>query len=226
MIARHLKSCRELFFSPGKFFEKKSKEDWSEDPFGFLGINVLIFAFFATLLVFVNQYLPMGALLVEGIDGAKFIFILPVIIVLAFSFFALTFLVAAGCILVATVAIFYATGAIMDFLLKSSGESYFDMIKDSFYSSAVILFALIPVIILYFVKRGLFTFSHFMLGYYIVYGLLLLFLYGLLNSAASRLYPSAKAKIWIVATIPIFMFAITGVVFGLKVLPKVAVLIV
>lgn len=227
MIKQHLRTCWQVISNPKGFFENIPKADWADKPLTFIGINALIFTFFSTLLIFLNQYIPMGSILIADIKGLKILIILPVLLVLAFCFFMLTFLMAAGCLLAVFLIIFYSTAGSIHLLLKSSGEKekFFEFLKSTFYSSSVILFGIIPLLALYLVKNGLFTFSHFMIIYNIVYLISVLYLFRLLSFAAERIYASAKLKILMVALVPILIMIIAGAIFGLKVLPKLAPLI-
>ncbi|OGC04827.1 hypothetical protein A2276_02550 [candidate division WOR-1 bacterium RIFOXYA12_FULL_43_27] len=201
------------------------KDNWTEDALTFLGKNTLIFAFFTTLIVFLNQYLPMGATLLEKVKGHKIIIVLPVVATLAFNFFALTFLVAAGSLLALFFALFFGSAVLVHLLLKTSEtkDKLFETVKASFYSSRVILFMLVPILFLYPVKKGIFTFSVFMLIYCIAYLCSTVSFYWLLNLAAARNYPGKKS--WLITAVPILIITIAGLFFALKFLPKMAPLI-
>lgn len=228
MIKEYFKTWLLVISSPAVFFAGKENQEWFEEPLNFLGITALIFAFFATLIVFLNQYIPMGAVLIEGIKGVKLLFIFPVVVALAFAFFALTFLVMAGCMLAVFIAVFYGAAVLIYVPLRACTEKkvFFETVKASFYSSAAALIGIIPILLLYFVKKGIFTFSHFMLLYYIVLVVVLAYFYRLLGRAATRLYPVPKSKVLTVTLIPILILLTAGAFFGLKILPKLAPLII
>lgn len=201
------------------------KDNWTGDALTFLGRNTLIFAFFATLIVFLNQYLPMGAALLEKAQGPKTIIVLPVIVTLAFNFFMLTFLVAAGLMLALFFGLFFGSAVLTHLLLKTPATKgkLFETVKASFYSSSVILFMVVPILFLYPVKKGIFTFSAFMLIYCIAYLCSVGFFYRLLNLNAERNYPGKKS--WLITAVPIAAITIGGLFFALKILPKIAPLI-
>jgi len=196
-----------------------------EKALSFFGRNILILSFFSTLIVFLNQYIMLGSVLLEGISGSKFLIVLPVVIVLAFCFFAFTFLVIAGCFLALFGVLFYGIAALVHFILKTDKTTFMDALKLVFNSSSAILLEIITILLLIFVKKGVFTFSHFMLVYYIVSVITLGYFYRLLSHAATQLYSAPKTKVLTVTLIPILILLVVGVVFGLKVLPKLAPLI-
>lgn len=196
-----------------------------EKALSFFGKNILILSFFTTLVVFLNQYMMLGSILIEGISGIKLFTILPVVVVLAFNFFAFTFLVIAGCFLSLFGALFYGIAAFFHFILKTDKTTFMDAVKMIFNSSSALLLEVITILFLIFVKKGVFTFSQFMLIYYIVSVISLGYFYRLLSQAAIQLYSAPKTKVLTITLIPILILLIVGVLFGLKVLPKLAPLI-
>lgn len=223
---KHLNICKQVLFNPKEFFSNLPKGEWHDEALSFLGINAFILAFFSTLIVFLNQYVPMGSLLITGISGVKLLTILPVVATLAFNFFVFTFLITGGLMLFGFTIIFLAAAAVIHFLIKPRDNTLIsEMIKASCYSSAVIIIGAIPVLSLFLVKKGLFTFSNFVITYYLFYFCLAVGLFWLLNLAAVKFYDASRTKIFIAVLIPIAILILMGGFFGLKILPKLAPLI-
>ena len=129
------------------FYAKLKEESWQEKSLTFLLLTAWIIAALITLAIFIIQYVPIGATLIEGISGWKFLIILPVLVTLALVFMAITFLILGGALVVGFGAAFYLIGLVLHYVyLLLGGKGHLNrMIQSSFYSSAVILVAAVIV---------------------------------------------------------------------------------
>ncbi|MBU1026307.1 MAG: hypothetical protein KKA31_01090 [Candidatus Margulisbacteria bacterium] len=210
-----------IILRPIYFYTVLPEEDWREKALTFLFINSWILAFAAALFVFFVQYAPIGKTLVQNISGFKFILILPVLIALAGVFFLITVLILGGFFVGAFFAMFYVVGLVLHYiyaLLGGKGKLN-KILQQSFYSSAVLIFALLIILLMFLTSYGLLGFSLFRAGFIIVYGLVLLYVYGLWAVAGRKTYAVSKPVAFIGALLPVIILLIFGVLFDKIALP-------
>jgi len=214
---------------PIYFYTKLKEEDWKEKALTFLMISSWLLAAAVTLAIFVIQYIPIGSTLVEGITGWKFLIILPVLITLALVFFMITLLILGGAMVIVFGAAFYLLGLALHYVYLllgavpagRQGKGHLNqMLQDSFYSSAVVLAGIFPVLFALLTKAGTLDFSLFRVGYNLVYGLTLLYVYGLWAVAGRKVYGVPKWKAFAGALVPIIFLLIFGFVFDKIALSK------
>jgi len=222
MIKWYLANWWTIIAQPIYFYTKLKEESWKEKSLTFLLVSSWLLAFFVTAVIFVIQYIPIGSTLIEGIAGFKFLIILPVLITLAFVFFMITFLISGGVLTVLFGAMFYAVGFILHYVyLILGGKGNFNrMLQDSFYSSAVVLAGLFPIFFAILVRYKLLDFSLFRVGYNLIYGLTLLYVYGLWAVAGRKAYGVPKWKAFVGAIAPIVLLLIIGIAFDKIALSK------
>jgi len=207
---------------PIYFYTKLKEESWKEKSLTFLLFSSWIVAFAATVAVFIIQYVTIGATLVEGITGMKFLIILPVLLTLAFVFFMISFLIVGGVMVLVFGVAFYAVGFLLHYVyLVAGGKGSLNrMLQQSFYSSAVVLVAFFPVLFAVLTKYSVLDFSLFRIGYNLVYGLTVLFVYGLWAVAGRKVYGVPKWKAFAGALVPVIFLLIFGLVFDKIALSK------
>lgn len=222
MINWYLTTWWMIIAQPIYFYTKLKEESWKEKSLTFLLISSWLLAFAATAAIFVIQYIPIGSTLIEGITGFKFLIILPVLITLAFVFFMITFLILGGVLTVLFGALFYAVGFILHYVyLILGGKGKLNrIVQNLFYSSAVILAGIFPVLFAVLVRYKLLDFSLFRVGYNLVYGLTLLYVYGLWAVAGRKAYDVPKWKAFVGAMVPIVFLLIVGIAFDKIALSK------
>ncbi len=209
---------------PIYFYSLLKAESWKEKPLSFLMITAWIAALLLTALIFIIQYVPIGATLVEGITGFKFIIILPVIITLALVFSIITLLILGGVM----VAVFGAASFGIAYCLHLAalllgGKGKADrMLQMVFYGSAVFLVIIFfPVIFALLTKGGVIDFTLFKVGFNLFYGLTALYAYGLWAVAGRKNYGLSKTRAFIGALAPAILFLLFGFLFDKIALSKI-----
>lgn len=204
-----------VMMRPIYFFTLLEKENWRERPLSFLLISSWVLALLATVVIFITQYLPMGATLVEGIVGVKFLIILPVIMTLAFFFLLITFLILGGLMAVGFTASFYLLALALHYIYKllGGGGSLERMVQSCFYCSGIVLAGFFPLMLVLLVRQGALDFSLFRVGVNLTVFLALLFLYGLLAVAGKKNYGVSKTIAFAGALLPIIFLLIISFVF-------------
>ena len=207
---------------PIYFYTRLKDESWKEKSLTFLLISTWLLAAAVTLAVFIIQYVPIGSTLVEGITGTKLLIISPVLLTLALAFFMITLLILGGVMVMAFGAAFYAIGFLLHYTYRLlGGKGNFNrMVQSSFYSGAVILAGVFPAVFAVLAKYGLLDFSLFRVGYNLIYGLVLLFIYGLWAVAGKKAYNIPKWKAFTGAVVPVILLLILGFAFDKIALSK------
>jgi len=222
MVNWYLTTWWTIMAQPIYFYTKLKEEEWKEKALTFLMISSWLLAAPITLAIFIIQYVPIGSTLIEGIAGWKFLIILPVLITLAFVFFMITFLILGGVMVIVLGVAFYIIGFALHYvylLLGGKGDLN-RMLQDSFYSSAVVLAGILPIMFAILTRYNMLDFSLFRVGYNLVYGLTLLFVYGLWAVAGRKVYGVPKWKAFAGALLPIIFLLIFGFAFDKIALSK------
>ncbi|MFH1577037.1 MAG: YIP1 family protein [Candidatus Margulisiibacteriota bacterium] len=204
-----------VMLRPIYFYTKLKEADWKEQSLTFLLLTTWLLSFVATLVIFIVQYVPIGSTLVEGIEGLKFIIILPVLITLALVFFAITLLILGGLLTFAFFLMLYLIGILLNYvyLLLGGKGSLNRMIQSLFYSSAVILIGVAIFLLILLTKYAGLDYTLFRYGYNSIYYLLLLYMYGLWAVAGRKTYNVPKWKAFVGAAVPIIVMLIFGILF-------------
>jgi len=215
MIKWYLNNWWKVMAQPIYFYTKLKEESWQEKPLTFLLISSWILAFLMAAAIFIIQYLPIGTTLVEGIRGFKFILILPVLLTLAFVFFLITFFILGGALALGLGIGFYLVGWVLHYIyLFLGGRGYLGrMIQSVYYSSAVVLAGIFPVIFSILTRYGALDFSLFRVGYNLIYALTLLYVYGLWAVAGRKVYQVSRGRAFLGALVPIIFLLLFGYLF-------------
>ncbi|MBU0767425.1 hypothetical protein KKF55_06670 [Patescibacteria group bacterium] len=197
--------------------------EWIEEPVTFSGISAWILAFVTSLLIFFTQYVPIGKTLIEGISGLRFVWILPVLLLLAFMFFLMTFVICGGVFMAAFLCLFYALGYIEHFAARFMGGTgkLEDTIKGSLYCSGIIVLGCLALFLAPFVKKEVLTFGLFMVGYNIVYFCSVLYFYGLISIAAKKSENLPRHSALIVSLVPLLILMLIGILSNKLLIPAI-----
>lgn len=219
----YFKTWWTIIARPIYFYTKLKEESWKEKSLTFLLQTSWILAAGIALSIFVIQYVPIGATLVDGVKGFKFIIILPVLITLALVFFGITLLILGGVLALALGAAFCAVGFVLHYtyLLMGGKGSLNRMVQSSLYSSAVALAGLFPALFAILTRYNLLDFSLFRVGYNLVYAMTILFVYGLWAVAGRKTYNVPKWKAFVGALVPVVLLLLFGFAFDKMALSKI-----
>jgi hypothetical protein len=143
------------------------------------------------------------------------VIILPVLVTLGLAFFMITFLIVGGLLVMLFGAAFIALGYILHYVYKPFGGkgSLNRMVQSSLYSSAVILFLVLPALFGVMTRYGWLELSLFKVGFNIVYVFIAVYVYGLWAVAARKTYGVARWQAFAGALVPVFLMLIFGFIF-------------
>ncbi|MFH1542397.1 MAG: YIP1 family protein [bacterium] len=211
-----------IIIRPIYFYTKLKDQDWREGAMSFFLVTAWILGFFATLLVFVIQYIPVGSTLVSGVSGAKLVIVLPVLLTLILVFFGITFLILGGLFSFAFFVLLYLVAWCLHYVYMFLGGkgNVNRMLQCTLYSGAIVLAGLIILFLMALTKYAGLPFDLFKAGYNFFYLMILIYVYGLWAVAGRKVYNVPKWKAFAGAIVPIFALLIFGFVFDKMVLPK------
>ena len=211
-----------IMVRPIYFYTKLREEDWKENALTFLLISSWILAALAALIVFIIQYLPIGATLIEGVAGLKLIIILPVLFTLALVFFLITFFIIGGLMILGFFAMFAVVAVILHYTFTIlGGKGRLErVLQKSFYSAAIILFFSFLLILMLLTKYGGLDFHLFRVGFELIYFFTVLYGYGLWAIAGRKAYGIPKWKAFVGALVPAICLLIFGLAFDKIALSK------
>jgi hypothetical protein len=222
MIIWYAKNWWTIILRPIYFYTKLKEEDWKGKALSFFLITSWILAFTAALVIFIVQYWPIGSTLVEGISGFRFIIILPVLIILSFVFFLITFLILGGLFTASFFIMFYLAGLLLHYIyiLLGGKGSLNRIVQSMFYSSAAFIGAILILLLMVLTRYAGLDFSLFRAGFIFIYFLILLYVYGLWAVAGRKAYGVPRWKAFAGAIMPIIIVLIFGILFDKIALPK------
>jgi hypothetical protein len=212
-----LKTLKEYFVEwwiiiarPILFYTKLKEESWQEKSLTFFIYSSWLLALFASLAIFIIQFLPIGSTLVAGIVGWKFVIILPVLLTMAFAFFMITFLIVGGLLVLTFGAGFIALAFILHYIYKVlGGHGHVNrMIQSLLYSTAVVLFLCLPALLAIMTRYNLLERSLFKVGFNIVFVFLTVYVYGLWAVAGRKAYGIPRWKAFAGALVPVALMLI------------------
>jgi len=200
---------------PILFYTRLKEESWQEKSLTFLIYSSWLLALFASLAIFIIQFLPIGSTLVAGIVGWKFVIILPVLLTMAFAFFMITFLIVGGLLVLSFGAGFIALAYILHYVYKLlGGHGHVNRMKQSMlYSSAVVLFLCLPALFAVMTRYNLLELSLFKVGFNIVFVFLTVYVYGLWAVAGRKAYGVPRWKAFAGALVPVALMLIFLLIF-------------
>ena len=144
--------------------------------------------------------------------------------VLAFTFFVITYSITFGLFLVLILLLFWLLAVLLyytgNLLAKGPGD-YLKYLKASFYSSAVVIAFILPILFVILTKNRLMDFTNYVVGYNIIYSLVVLFLYGLEAIIARKAHGLKKWKAFVSALVPLLFMVIVGILANKVILPKI-----
>lgn len=220
----YLENLNKIMLRPILFYQDMPKGSWKEYPLSFALITGWIMAFFLTSVFFINNYLPTGLSLIEGIQGQKLLIVVPVLLVMAFAFFAMTTLIIGGIMIGAILGLLFFCAAVLNFLLILLGGTgnFFEVLKASLYASAVMLAGLLNIILMISVKYKLMSLSDWITGERVVFYCASVYLFGLFSILGRKTHNVPRWKAFLAATIPFIILVLINVLLSAKILPKLA----
>ena len=220
----YLENLNKIMLRPILFYQDMPKGSWKEYPLSFALITGWIMAFFLTSVFFINNYLPTGLSLIEGIQGQKLLIVVPVLLVMAFAFFAMTTLIIGGIMIGAILGLMFFCAAVLNFLLILLGGTgnFFEVLKASLYASAVMLAGLLNIILMISVKYKLMSLSDWITGERVVFYCASVYLFGLFSILGRKTHNVPRWKAFLAATIPFIILVLINVLLSAKILPKLA----
>jgi len=181
-----------------------------------------ILSFSLTLIVFLNNYLPTGLSLIDGIFGQKLLIAVPVLSVMGVAFFAMTLLIVGGIINLSILGLFITLGGLLNFLLVLLGGSggLKEVIKASLYSSIAVLVGLLNIFLLIAVKYKLMSVGAWIMFERIVFLAVSIYLFYLFVIIGEKTHKCKKWQAFLAATVPFVLLVLFNIVFSGKILPK------
>ena len=200
------------------------KGSWREDSLSFAMVTGWIISIAITAVFFINNYIPTGLSLIEGISGRKMLIIVPVISVMGIAFFAMTALILGGIFICSIIGLMYFCAAILNFLLLLLGGkgNFSDVLKASLYASGVFLTGLFNILLMLPVKLKLMAFSDWINGERVIFYCSAVFIYGLFSILGRKTHDLPKWKAFLAATLPFIILVMLNVIISAKILPKLA----
>ena len=189
---------------PILFFARLKEEAWQEQSLTFLLSGTWLLAVVMALGIFLVQFLPIGSTLLVEVTGWKLLLVAPVILTLGLVFYLITLLILGGLLVLGVGCAFYMLGVLLHGLgmLARGKGSLNRMVQSSFYSSAIILSGIFPVILAVLTRYGLLELSLFRVGFNLVVGLTAIFAYGLWAVALRKNYGVGKWQAFTAALVP------------------------
>jgi len=220
----YIENLYKLALNPILFYQDMPKGSWKEEPLSFALVTGWIMAIALTAVFFLNNYLPTGLSLIEGIKGQKLIIVVPVLLVMAFAFFAMTALIIGGIMIGAILGLLFFCAAILDFLLILLGGkgNLLEVLKATLYASAALLAGLLNIFLMTPVKYKLMPFPVWITGERVVFYCTCVYLYGLFSILGRKTHKVPRWKAFLAATIPFIILVLINVVISAKILPKLA----
>lgn len=215
LISDYLANWYTIIVRPIYFYTTMKEESWQQGAFTFYLITSWLLALVATIVVFIIQLIPIGSTLVEGVSGVKFLIVLPVLVTLTAVFFAIVFLILGAAITFALFFLLYSIALLLHyvcFLLGGKG-SLERTLQAVFYSSAILVIEVFVFVLMILTKNGALEFTLFRVGFNLVYGFVLLYVYGLWAIIARKNYDLPKTQAFIAALAPVVLMLLFGFVF-------------
>ncbi|MFH1710441.1 MAG: YIP1 family protein [bacterium] len=213
-----------IIVQPILFYQDMPKGSWREGSLSFALVTGWIMAFSLTLVFFINNYMPTGLSLIEGIKGQKLIIVIPVLAVMALAFFVMTLLIIGGILIGALLGLMFCCAAVLNFLLILLGGkgNIFEVLKASLYASSVLLAGLMNIFLMIPVKYKLMAFSDWINGERVIFYCASVYLYGLFSILGRKTHKVPKWKAFLAATVLLIALVLGNVVLSAKILPKLA----
>lgn len=165
-----MQNFKQVLFNPAGFFAGRDS-CWDEKPYTFAIFSAWIFAFCLAIFIFFQQYVPLGQYLVEGITGIKFFIILPVLMLVGLVFFGITFIVLGAFLMLAWLLGYGFLGFLLLNIARFFGGKgdIREITSAFFYSSGLLDFFLLVLILASFLQKGLIPVNLFILGFNIIF---------------------------------------------------------
>jgi len=198
------------------------KGTWREESLSFAMITGWVIAITLTAVFFINNYIPTGLSLIEGISQRKLIIIIPVLSVMGVAFFAMTALILGGIFICAIVGLMFFCAAVLNLLLLLLGGkgNFAEVFKASLFASGVFLTGLLNILLMIPVKHDLLSFSDWINGERVIFYCSAVFMYGLFSILGRKTHNLPKWKAFLAATVPFIILVALNIILSAKILPK------
>jgi len=223
MLRKYFEIWQNVIARPILFYTVMPKKNWKEDPLTFAAQSSWILSFALTVTIFITQYVPIGKYLVEGLSGIELLMVSPVVLTVAFVFFAMTYIILGGLVMGALLVLLLACASIEHVALKALGGKgdLKDMFSAFFYSGAVFVFGLVPSLLAILTKWHFLNFWQFTISENIIYYFSCLYIYGIWSIAGKKLHDVPRWKAFIAAALPVLILIGINIVLSSKILPKI-----
>ena len=223
MLKFYWETLWKVILQPIYFYTVLPEGEWSDKPVTFAALTAWILAAVTSTVIFFTQLWPIGATLFEKVSGWQMVIVFPVALLLAFMFFLITIMIVGGIFMALVLSLFYVLGVLIHVASRALGGrgKIFTAIKASLYSSAVLIVAVLPILLVFFTKRGILDFTNFKIGYNMFYCFAVLYIYGLQAIISRKEYKVSKAMAFTAAVLPALLLIIIGIVVSQLVLPKI-----
>jgi hypothetical protein len=200
------------------------KGSWREGSLSFAMITGWVISIALTAVFFINNYIPTGLSLIEGISERKLIIIIPVLSVMGIVFFVMTALILGGIFICAIIGLMIFCAAVLNLLLWLLGGkgNFSDVLKASLFASGVFLSGLLNILLMVPVKHKLMSFPDWINGERVIFYCSAVFMYGLFSILGRKTHNLPKWKAFLAATIPFIILVALNIVLSAKILPKLA----
>lgn len=222
MLKDYYATLTRLIFRPILFYTRMPEGGASDKPVTFVGITAALLALALTLIIFITQYVIIGATLLEKVPPAKTVIIVPVMLMLAFMFFVITFALLFGLIVAVLLALSWGLAILLFVTSNALGGKgdYLSDLKASFYAMGTTLAFILPMLLIPLAKRGIIDFTNFLIGYNMLYSFWVLYLYGLLSIVSRKVHKLPKGKAFIGTLLPVVFLILAGIAAYYIVMPK------
>lgn len=222
MFKNYLDNLSKLIFRPILFFATIPEGDWYEKPVTFAGVTTLILSILLTGVIFITQYLPIGATLLEKVNPSKYIIVSPVFFVLGCIFFIMTLILIFGALLALILGIYWFLAVLLYFSSKALGFAgdYLKDVKAMFFVSGTALVFALPILMIIMTKNRLMDFTNFVIGYNMLYSFWIIYLYGMFAIIARKEHGLPKSKAFVAAILPVLFLILVGILANKVILPK------
>ncbi len=222
-IRWYISTCLRIAHGPSAFFSDTPQGTWKEDALTFASATSWAISFVIALAVFVIQYIPIGLYLVEDLTKVQMLQVSPVLIMLSLTFFVMTMLIVGGIMLGVLLGLLYVFAAVENFVLKLLGgtSDFSEVVKVSFYSGAAFLLSIVSLAFFILTKYRFIDMFQLTLIENVVYyaGCICFGAMMVLGIEKKGNVPPWKAVL--VVSLPVLALVFLGVVFHIKVFPRI-----
>ena len=210
----------DILLRPRYFYSQIGKQQMKDQPFTFLIISSWIFSTFTSIFLFISLFLPTLKVLITGIQPIKMWIIIPLFVFFCSVFFVMITLILGPVILMVNFAISSAVAFTLDIIAKkfSKVSNFNEILKASFYNSAVLIFySIIPLLLIIGIYRSI-PLENIHIGVSFLLMLGLIYLWGLWSISIRKIYKISRRKSLFAAFLLFAIVVLFYMVIGQKIL--------